>query len=164
MESSRAKPDSITWDEFFMLTAQLASKRSKDPSSQIGACIVSDHQRIVATGYNGMPGGLDELPWSKEGSYHETKYPYVVHAELNAILNATVSLRDCVLYTTRYPCCDCAKAIVQSGIGGVIYAGRRRSDSSAPLCYAAATRILDMNGIHVAPYTGRTQMDVAIPE
>ena len=114
--------DYISWDEYFMGIAMLAAKRSKDPSTQVGACIVSPENIIISTGYNGMPKGCsdDEFPWNREGE--ETKYPYVVHAELNAILNSNGrDLRGSRIYVALFPCNECAKAIIQSGIKEVIY-------------------------------------------
>ncbi len=112
----------INWDEYFMGVAMLAAKRSKDPSTQVGACIVSPDNIILSTGYNGFPKGCsdDEFPWDREGA--ETKYPFVVHAELNAILNCNgKDLRKAKLYVALFPCNECAKAIIQAGIGEVIY-------------------------------------------
>ena len=116
------RTDYISWDEYFMGIAMLAAKRSKDPSTQVGACIVSPDNIIISTGYNGMPKGCsdDEFPWDREGD--ETKYPYVVHAELNAILNANGrDLRGSRLYVALFPCNECAKAIIQSGVQEVVY-------------------------------------------
>ena len=115
--------DYISWDEYFMGVAILSSKRSKDPSTQVGACIVNQEKKIVGIGYNGFPIGIndDEFPWSKTGEYVDTKYPYVVHAEPNAILNATSSLKNCTIYVTLFPCCECAKLIIQSGIKEIVY-------------------------------------------
>ena len=124
----------ISWDDYFMGLALLSSMRSKDPSSQVGACIVdSKTNRILSVGYNGLPKNCsdDEYPWIKEGETLETKYPYVVHAELNAILNNRgVSLEDSKLYTTLFPCNECAKAIIQSGIKEVVYLSDKHHESS----------------------------------
>ncbi|NLY81883.1 MAG: dCMP deaminase family protein [Clostridiales bacterium] len=116
------RKDYISWDEYFMGVALLAAQRSKDPSTQVGACIVDSSNVILSTGYNGFPKGCsdDDFPWEREGS--ETKYPFVVHAELNAILNANgKSLKDSSLYVALFPCNECAKAIIQAGIKEVIY-------------------------------------------
>ena len=116
------RQDYISWDEYFMGIAMLAARRSKDPSTQVGACIVSQDNIIISTGYNGMPKGCsdDEFPWDRTGE--ETKYPYVVHAELNAILNANGrDLRGSRLYVALFPCNECAKAIIQSGVKEVLY-------------------------------------------
>ena len=116
------RADYINWDEYFMGVAMLAARRSKDPNTQVGACIVSPDNIIVSTGYNGMPKGCsdDEYPWERDGE--DTKYPYVVHAELNAILNASGrDLRGSRIYVALFPCNECAKAIIQSGIKEVVY-------------------------------------------
>jgi dCMP deaminase len=114
----------ISWDEYFMGVALLSAKRSKDPSTQVGACIVNDKNKIVGAGYNGLPMGCedDEFPWEKEGEFLNTKYPYICHAELNAILNNIgMDLKGCKIYTALFPCNECSKAIIQSGITEVIY-------------------------------------------
>ena len=118
------RQDYISWDEYFMGVAILASQRSKDPSTQVGACIIDGEKRILSTGYNGFPQGCsdDEFPWNRDESVGETKYQYVVHAELNAILNASgKKLAGATLYVGLFPCNECAKAIIQSGIKEVIY-------------------------------------------
>ena len=117
--------DYITWDEYFMGVALLAGQRSKDPSTQVGACIVDSENRIVSTGYNGLPHGCsdDEYPWARTGDCrNDTKYPYVVHAELNAILNARGrNVAGSKIYVALFPCNECAKAIIQSGIREIVY-------------------------------------------
>ena len=141
--------DYISWDEYFMGIAMLAAKRSKDPSTQVGACIVSPENIIISTGYNGMPKGCsdDEFPWDREGE--NTKYPYVVHAELNAILNANGrDLRDSRIYVALFPCNECAKAIIQSGVKQVIYLSDKYSDSLSNL---ASKRMLDAAGVTYTP-------------
>ncbi len=111
------RSDYISWDEYFMGIAMLSACRSKDPNTQVGACIVNDRNRIMSVGYNGFPSGCDddEFPWEREGSAFNTKYAYVCHAELNAILNASGDLRGCKVYVALFPCNECAKAIIQSG-------------------------------------------------
>ncbi len=113
----------ISWDEYFMGVARLSAMRSKDPHTQVGACIVNQKMRIIGIGYNGFPYGVedDTFPWIKEGEWLDSKYPYVVHAEPNAILNSTVSLDDATLYVTLFPCNDCAKLIIQSGIKELVF-------------------------------------------
>ena len=115
--------DVLSWDQYFIGIAHLSAMRSKDPSTRVGACLVNSDKRVVGIGYNGLPAGCsdDIFPWEREGDPIETKYPYVVHAELNAILNSTTSLKDCNLYVTMFPCNECAKAIIQSGIQRVYY-------------------------------------------
>ena len=141
------RQDYISWDEYFMGVALLASCRSKDPNTQVGACIVSPENIILSTGYNGFPVGCsdDEYPWEREGE--QTKYPYVVHAELNAILNASgKSLRNARLYVDLFPCNECAKAIIQSGIREVIYLSDKYADTPATL---ASKRMLRSAGVTV---------------
>ena len=116
--------DYISWDEYFMGVARLSSLRSKDPNSQVGACIVGPDNKIRSMGYNGFPLGCsdDEFPWAREGDTMDTKYAYVCHSELNAILNYRGgSLEGCKIYVTLFPCNECAKAIIQSGIKTVVY-------------------------------------------
>ena len=135
----------ISWDEYFMGVAKLAARRSKDPSTQVGACIVSPENIIISTGYNGMPKGCsdDEFPWDRTGA--ETKYPYVVHAELNAILNANGrDLRDSRVYVALFPCNECAKAIIQSGVKEVVYLSDKYAGTAENL---ASKRMLDAAGV-----------------
>ncbi len=118
------RTDYISWDEYFMGIALLSAMRSKDSNSQVGACIVSPENKILSLGYNGMPTGCsdDEMPWEREGPPLETKYMYVCHAELNAILNSAHSdLRGARVYVTLFPCNECAKSIIQSGIKEIVY-------------------------------------------
>lgn len=120
----------ISWDQYFMGIAHLSGMRSKDPSTQVGATIVNEFNKIVGIGYNGMPAGMsdDNAPWGREGAVLDTKYAYVVHAELNAILNATQSVRGCRIYVSLFPCNECAKAIIQSGITEVVYESDKYAD------------------------------------
>ena len=113
----------ISWDEYFMSLAHLSAVRSKDPSTQVGAVIVDSNNKVVGLGYNGFPRGCDdkEFPWEREGEFLDTKYAYVVHAELNAILNANKLIENCRLYVSLFPCNECSKAIIQSGIKEIIY-------------------------------------------
>lgn len=118
--------DYISWDEYFMGIAKLSALRSKDPNTQVGACIVSSDNRILSCGYNGAPNGFDDnhFPWKREGNPLNTKYMYVCHAEFNAILNFRGNRRDfdgAKIYVDLFPCHECAKAIIQSGIKKVIY-------------------------------------------
>ncbi len=141
--------DHISWDEYFMGVAILSSMRSKDPNTQVGACIVNNEKKIVGVGYNGFPTGCsdDELPWAREGEWIETKYPYVCHAELNAILNSIGGdLRGCTLYVALFPCNECAKAIIQSGIKKVIYLSDKYADSDGT---KASRRMLTQAGVEL---------------
>ena len=119
---SEKRKDYISWDEYFMGIAMLSAMRSKDPNSQVGACIVRDN-KILSLGYNGMPIGCDDdiMPWGREGDDLDTKYMYVCHSELNAILNAGKDLHGSTIYVTLFPCNECAKAIIQSGIKKIVY-------------------------------------------
>ena len=144
----------ISWDEYFMGVALLAAERSKDPNTQVGACIVDDQNRILSTGYNGFPHGCsdDEFPWNRDESLGETKYQFVVHAELNAILNARgKSLAGSKVYVALFPCNECAKAIIQSGISEVIYLSDKYHDTPSTI---ASRRMLDSAGVkltHIKP-------------
>ena len=137
----------ITWDEYFMGVAILSAFRSKDPSTGSGACIVNDKNRIVGVGYNGFPAGCadEELPWEQCGEYLETKYPYVVHAELNSILNSSGDLSGCRMYNVLFPCNECAKAIIQSGIRELVYLNYNKSSESD--IFIAARKLFDMAGV-----------------
>ena len=129
-----------------MSLAHLSAMRSKDPNTQVGACIVNDKNRVVGIGYNGMPYGCsdDEYPWEREGEYHETKYAYVVHAELNAILNSTGSLDNCSIFVSLFPCNECAKAIIQSGITEVVYESDKYAEDTKVM---ASKRMLQSAGV-----------------
>ena len=131
-----------------MSLAHLSAMRSKDPNTQVGACIVNDKNRVVGIGYNGMPYGCsdDEYPWEREGEYHETKYAYVVHAELNAILNSTGSLDNCSIFVSLFPCNECAKAIIQSGISEVVYESDKYAEDTKVL---ASKRMLQSAGVDI---------------
>jgi len=135
----KKKQEHIDWDEYFMAVAVLAAKRSKDPSTQVGACIVNQQNKILSTGYNGFPIGCsdDDFPLTQESGFIDTKYAYVCHAELNAILNNPGTIfQNCRIYVSLFPCNECAKAIIQSGIKEVIYL----SDKHAQEPYMQASR------------------------
>ena len=147
----------LSWDEYFMGVAALSGMRSKDPNSQVGACIVSDDNKILSMGYNGFPKGCsdDEFPWAREGDELETKYVYVTHSELNAILNYRGgSLEGSKLYVTLFPCNECAKAIIQAGIKTVIYDSDKYAGTPSNI---ASKRMLDAAGVRYYKYnrTGR---------
>ncbi len=137
----------ISWDEYFMGVAALSAKRSKDPNTQVGACIVNEDKRIVGIGYNGFPRGCndDVFPWGKGNADPlENKYPYVVHAEANCILNTTEKLKGATLYVTLFPCNECAKLIIQSGIKHLVYMQDKYRNESSNV---ASRRMLDAAGI-----------------
>ena len=149
---SGKRQDYITWDEYFMSVAKLAALRSKDPNSQVGTCIVSKDNKILSMGYNGFPMGCsdDEFPWARDGGELDTKYVYVTHSELNAILNYRgVSLEGAKLYVSLFPCNECAKAIIQSGIKEVIYGIDKYSDTPSVI---ASKRMMDAAGVHYRQY------------
>lgn len=140
------REDYINWDEYFMGVALLSAKRSKDPNTQVGACIVTEDKRIVGLGYNGLPRGCsdDEFPWEREGEFLNTKYPFVCHAELNAILNSTRSLKNCIIYVALFPCHECSKAIIQSGIKEIVFLSDKYNGTDSDL---ASKRMLDAAGV-----------------
>lgn len=145
----------ISWDEYFMGIALLSAKRSKDPSTQVGACIVDEDNKVVSIGYNGMPRQLDETKLTREkGEGLNSKYLYVCHAEFNAILNIRngSSLKGCTLYVTLFPCNECAKAIIQTGIKKVIYLSDKYADSISTL---ASKKMFELAGVKVEKYQGR---------
>lgn len=155
----------ISWDEYFMGVAMLAAKRSKDPNTQVGACIVNQDNIILSTGYNGFPKGCsdDVFPWEREGA--DTKYPFVVHAELNAILNCNgKSLKGAKIYVALFPCNECAKAIIQSGISQVLYLSDKYAASEATL---ASKRMLAAAGVsfrQLKPSLEQLTLDFRIEE
>ena len=158
---SGKRTDYITWDEYFMGVAKLAGMRSKDPNSQVGCCIVSKDNKILSMGYNGFPKGCsdDEFPWAREGDPLETKYLYVTHSELNAILNYQgESLKGAKLYVSMFPCNECAKAIIQIGIENVIYELDKYPDSDS---VRASKRLMDAAGVRYYKYN-HTKRDILI--
>lgn len=139
----------LSWDEYFMGIALLSAKRSKDPSTQVGACIVNKNNKIMSVGYNGLPMGCsdDDFPWERTGDELETKYPYVCHAELNAILNSRGGdLENCKIYVPLFPCNECAKAIIQSGIREVVYLSDKYDGTTAVV---ASKRMLNAAGVQL---------------
>lgn len=146
------RKDYISWDEYFMGIAIMSAQRSKDPSTQVGACIVSNENRILSVGYNGMPRNCDDdvFPWDRDGDDLNTKYMFVCHAELNAILNYSgTNLKGSKVYVTLFPCNECAKALIQSGVAEIIYYSDKYSDSFSTL---AAKRMFESAGIKMTPY------------
>ena len=151
----------ISWDQYFMGIAKLSAYRSKDPNTQVGACIVSPENKIVGVGYHGLPWGCEdtEFPWnSREGDMYDTKYPYVVHAELNAILNSIQNLKGCRIYVSLFPCHECVKAIIQSGIQKIIYEDDKYNDTPSD---RAAKRMLDAAGV---AYQKMQRFDIEIKD
>ncbi len=147
------RKDYITWDEYFMGIAMLSSYRSKDPNTRVGACIVNNNNRIMSMGYNGFPMGCsdDEFPWARDGEEYDTKYPYVCHAELNAILNARgANLENSKIYVALFPCNECAKAIIQSGIKEVVYLSDKYDGTPGN---RASKRMFDAAGVKYTQLT-----------
>jgi dCMP deaminase len=142
----KKRQDYINWDDYFMAVSLLSAQRSKDPVTQVGACIVDADKKIVSIGYNGFPIGIDDdiFPWGKEGEYHDTKYPYVCHAEFNAIMNSSTDLTNTSIYVTLFPCNECAKAIIQKKINRVYYIEDRGFSSSYEI---ASKRMFDAVGV-----------------
>ena len=154
---SDKRTDYISWDEYFMGVALLSGMRSKDPNSQVGCCIVSQDNKILSMGYNGFPKGCsdDEFPWAREGEPLDTKYLYVAHSELNAILNYSGgSLAGAKLYVSLFPCNECAKAIIQCGIKEVIYDSDKYANTPSTI---ASKKMMEAAGVNYRQYrrTGR---------
>lgn len=148
------RKDHISWDGYFMGIVLLSKERSKDPSTQVGACIVSKDKRVLSLGYNGTPVGIEDgdFPWRREGSFIDTKYAYVCHAELNAILNYKGSNRElegAIVYVTLFPCNECAKAIIQTGIKKIVYYEDKYSESDSTI---VSKKMFDQVGIEYVPY------------
>lgn len=147
------RTDYLSWDEYFMGIAMLSSYRSKDPNTQVGACIVNDKNRIMSVGYNGFPSGCSDdcFPWERTGDAYDTKYPYVCHAELNAILNCRgINLEGCRIYVALFPCNECAKAIIQSGIKEVVYLSDKYAETMST---KASKRMFEAAGVKLTKLT-----------
>ena len=154
---SDKRKDYISWDEYFMGVAKMSAMRSKDPSTQVGSCIVSEDNKILSMGYNGLPIGCsdDEFPWAREGDPLENKYVYTAHSELNAILNYRGgSLEGAKMYVTLFPCNECAKAIIQAGLKTIVFESDKYAETPAVI---ASKRMLDAAGVRYYKYneTGR---------
>ncbi|KAG1696292.1 hypothetical protein DVH05_018839 [Phytophthora capsici] len=153
------RSDYLSWDDYFMSVAFLSAMRSKDPSTQVGACIVNPERKIVGIGYNGFPNGCgdDELPWARESETNsplDTKYPYVCHAEMNAILNKnSTDVKGCTIYVALFPCNECAKLIIQSGISRVVYCSDKYNQDWR---FVASRRLLDMAGVQYVQHQLQT--------
>lgn len=151
----KMRSDNISWDEYFMGIASLSALRSKDPSTQVGACVVDQDHKVVSIGYNGMPRRIEDnvLPWG-HGEGLDSKYLYVCHAEFNAILNTRngSALNGCSIYVTLFPCNECAKAIIQVGIREVVYLSDKHADDTI---YLASRKLLELAGVKLRAYEGR---------
>ncbi len=154
---SQKRKDYLSWDDYFMAVALLSAQRSKDPNTQVGACVANNQNKIVGVGYNGFPWGCsdDELPWARDGQLLDTKYPYVCHAELNAVLNSiSYNLQDCRIYVGLFPCNECTKVIIQSGIKEIIYLSDKYRETDA---VKASKRMLD-----ISPHISYRRLQTAI--
>ena len=140
------KKQYISWDEYFMGVSMLSALRSKDPNTKVGACIVNKTKRLVGIGYNGFPVGCsdDEFPWGRDGEFLKTKYPFVVHAEANAILNSTADLHGSTIYVSLFPCHECSKLIIQSGIKEIVYLSDKYNGTESD---QAAKKMLEAGGV-----------------
>ena len=153
------RPDTLTWDEYFMGLAHLSALRSKDPNTQVGAAIVDENRRVVSVGYNGFPKGCsdDVFPWEREGDALHTKYFYVVHAELNAILNSPRSVAGCTIYVSLFPCNECAKAIIQSGIKRIVYESDKYADTDG---IKASKAMLEAAGVELVRIQNTIKLNI----
>lgn len=161
----KKRTDYISWDQYFMGIAIFSGERSKDPNTQVGACIVDKNKKVVGLGYNGLPRGLDDdkYPWDRQGEFLETKYAYICHAELNAILNSTrSSLENCSLYVSLFPCNECAKSIIQSGVSEVVYLSDKYAETDI---IKASKKMLKDAGVklrHYQPKLKKVEVDFTV--
>lgn len=153
------RENTLTWGEYFMGLAHLSALRSKDPSTQVGAAIIDENHRVVSVGYNGFPKGCsdDEFPWSRSGGVLNSKYAFVVHAELNAILNSPRSVSGCTIYVSLFPCNECAKAIIQSGIKRIVYESDKYADTETTI---ASKKMLQAAGIELVQLENTIKLSV----
>lgn len=166
MSKDKKRDDYISWDEYFMSVAKLAAMRSKDPNTQVGCCIVSRDNRILSAGYNGAPNGFndDDFPWGREGNRLDTKYMYVCHSELNAILNYRGNNNDFIdgkIYVRYFPCNECAKAIIQAGIKEVIYSYNYDYDHHSDEM-KASIRMFDACGVKYRKFDAGKRKEIVI--
>nr|XP_021190463.2 deoxycytidylate deaminase isoform X2 [Helicoverpa armigera] len=146
LNETRRREEVISWQDYFMAVACLAAQRSKDPDTQVGACIVNKDNRIISIGYNGLPNGYpdDEFTWAKKDKL------YVCHAEMNAIVNKNCSdVKGCHIYVNLFPCNECAKIIIQSGIRKVYYLSDEKNDKPK---YQVAEKMFEVANIKVEKY------------
>ena len=153
------RENTLTWDEYFMGLAHLSALRSKDPNTQVGAAIVDENHRVVSVGYNGFPKGCsdDVFPWSREGGVLSSKYAFVVHAELNAILNSPRSVSGCTIYVSLFPCNECAKAIIQSDIKKIVYESDKYAHTETT---QASKKMLEAAGVELVQLENTIKLSV----
>ncbi len=154
----KKRADFFSWDETFTHLCNIIAQRSKDPNTQNGACVVNDKNVVVGMGYNGFPFGCsdDELPWDREGDFCETKYPYVVHAEANAIFNANGNVSGAKIYCNLFPCNECAKIIIQNGIKEIIYTDDKYHDLDI---WKVSRKLLDLAGVKYRKYETKNNLE-----
>lgn len=154
---TQKRKDYLSWDESFIQIAHVMSQRSKDPNTLSGSVIVDEQGVVVGLGYNGFPRGVsdDDLPWERKGDFLDTKYAYVVHAEENAVYNANKQVESCKIYCTMFPCNECAKTLIQSGIKEVIYDNDKYHDDEI---WVASRKLLDMAGVKYRQYTPKFEL------
>lgn len=147
----KSRENYISWDECFMRMSYVIAERSKDPSTQVGAVIADQNNIVVGLGYNGFPRSVNnsDFPWEREGDLLNTKYPYVVHAEANAIYNSNAPTKECRIYVKLFPCNECAKAIIQNGIVEVIYESDKYKDTDSVI---ASKKLFDAAGVKYRQY------------
>lgn len=147
----KPRENAISWDECFMRMAHLIAQRSKDPSTQVGAVVVTPEQVVVGMGYNGFPRGIDsnDLPWEREGDIIDTKYPYICHAEENAVYNSNGPVKGCKIYCTLFPCNECTQTIIQTGIKEIVFESDKYHDKPE---WVAARRMLDLAKVSYREY------------
>ncbi|MBU1164918.1 dCMP deaminase family protein [Patescibacteria group bacterium] len=155
---SEKNKDYLSWDECFMQIAYVISQRSKDPSTQAGAVIVDENNVVVGLGYNGFPRNCsdDKLPWTREGDFLNSKYAYVVHAEENAVYNANKPTTGCKVYTSLFPCNECAKTLIQCGINEIIFASDKYHDNDE---WVASRKLLDLAGVKYRHYIPKLKIN-----
>ena len=163
-EVNKQREEYLNWDQYFMAIAKLSALRSKDPNNQVGACIVSDDNRILSIGYNGAPNGFEDknFPWDREGHPLDTKYLYVCHAEMNAILNFRGNKKDLEgskLFVDLFPCNECAKLIIQSGIKEVTYLSDKYKDLDS---FKASRKLFDACNVKYKELSEENQIDIKI--
>ena len=163
-EVNMQRKDYLSWDEYFMGIAVLSSMRSKDPNTQVGACIVSKNNRILSIGYNGTPNGFEDkfFPWAREGENLKTKYPFVCHAEMNAISNFKGDKKDLdgsKLYVTLFPCNECAKLVVQNGIKEVIYLSDKYKETEGTI---ASKQMFDICKIKYTQFPNSKKKSISL--
>ena len=165
MKKVKARKNYLSWDDTFIMIAQVIAQRSKDPSTQTGAVVVDEDNIVLGLGYNGWAKGVKEghFSWSKDYGLNKkdilnTKYPYVVHAEVNAILSSNKSVKGAKLYCYLFPCSECTKVIIQSGVKEVIYEDDRQDQNSNN--FAVSKKLFDLSGVKHRKYNSKKKLHI----